>query len=103
MLHLYSTALLAVIAANALVIFLAIVGVVNSRKHDLQQSFLACSERPSPDGNTTRKVASRQQSPTLQTLHRGQSSRVSEWRGLHDPLELASISESCSFSIAGDK
>jgi hypothetical protein len=32
--HLYFTALLAVIAANALVIFLAIVGAVNSRKHD---------------------------------------------------------------------
>ena len=34
MLHLYSTVLLAVIAANALVVFLAIVGVMNSRKHD---------------------------------------------------------------------
>jgi len=34
MLHLYSTALLAVIAANALVVLLAIVGAVNSRKHD---------------------------------------------------------------------
>ena len=31
MLHLYSTVLLAVIAANALVVFLAIVGVMNSR------------------------------------------------------------------------
>jgi hypothetical protein len=34
MLHLYSTVVLAVIAANALVVFLAIVGVVNSQEHD---------------------------------------------------------------------
>jgi hypothetical protein len=36
MLHLSFTVLLAVIAANALVVFLAIVGAVNSRKHDHQ-------------------------------------------------------------------
>ena len=36
MLHLYSTVLLAVISANALVVLLAIVGAVNSRKHDHQ-------------------------------------------------------------------
>jgi hypothetical protein len=34
MLHLYSVALLAVVAANALVVLLAVVGAVNSRKHD---------------------------------------------------------------------
>jgi hypothetical protein len=37
MLQLYSTALLAVIAANALVVLLAIVGAVNSRKHDFNR------------------------------------------------------------------
>jgi hypothetical protein len=34
MLHLSFTVLLAVIAANALVVLLAMVGAVNSRKHD---------------------------------------------------------------------
>jgi len=38
MLHLYSTVLLAVIAANALVVLLAIVGAVNSRKLDRRRS-----------------------------------------------------------------
>ena len=44
MLHLYSTALLAVLAANALVVLLAIVGAVNSRKHD-RWSFFARPRR----------------------------------------------------------
>jgi len=34
MLHLSFTVLLAVIGANALVVFLAVVGAVNGRKHD---------------------------------------------------------------------
>ena len=34
MLHLYLVVPLAVIAVNALVLFLAIVGAANSRKHD---------------------------------------------------------------------
>jgi hypothetical protein len=34
MLQLYSTVFFAVIAANALVVFLAIIAAVNSRKHD---------------------------------------------------------------------
>jgi hypothetical protein len=34
MLHLYFTELLAVIGANAFVVFLAILGAINSRKHD---------------------------------------------------------------------
>jgi hypothetical protein len=34
MLHSYFAVLLAVIAVNALVLFLAIVGAANSRKHD---------------------------------------------------------------------
>jgi hypothetical protein len=34
MLHLYSAALLGVLAANGLVLLLAIMGAVNSRKHD---------------------------------------------------------------------
>jgi hypothetical protein len=34
MLHLYSVALLGVLAANSLVLLLAIMGAVNSRKHD---------------------------------------------------------------------
>jgi hypothetical protein len=34
MLHLSFTVVLAVIAANALVVLLAIVGALNSRKHD---------------------------------------------------------------------